>query len=130
MTTAPISLHDLRKRIYVKAKAEPAWRFWGLNTHVCKGGRGDVRVSAGRGGVGRGSLPPWGCSTATGASWDATPESAPSPIGHITLEAKQAGKRSAGNPHATFERAGAGNGAARPPRQPSTLRASSEGWRV
>jgi len=32
------------------------------------------------------------------------------PIGHITLEAKQAGKRSAGNPHATFEEAGAGNG--------------------
>jgi hypothetical protein len=110
MTTAPISLQDLRKRIYVKAKAEPAWRFWGLNTHVCKGGRGTVRASAGRGGVGRGSMPPWGCSTATGASWDATPESAPSPIGHITLEAKQAGKRSAGNPHATFEEAGAGNG--------------------
>jgi RNA-directed DNA polymerase len=36
MTTAPISLQDLRKRIYVKAKAEPAWRFWGLYTHVCK----------------------------------------------------------------------------------------------
>lgn len=32
----PISLQDLRRRIYVKAKAEPAWRFWGLYTHVCK----------------------------------------------------------------------------------------------
>jgi RNA-directed DNA polymerase len=36
MTTAPISLQDLRRRIYRKAKAEPAWRFWGLYVHVCK----------------------------------------------------------------------------------------------
>jgi RNA-directed DNA polymerase len=36
MTKAPISLQDLRRRIYVKAKAEPTWRFWGLYAHVCK----------------------------------------------------------------------------------------------
>jgi RNA-directed DNA polymerase len=36
MTTAPISLQDLRRRIYTKAKAEPSWRFWGLYVHVCK----------------------------------------------------------------------------------------------
>ncbi len=36
MTNAPISLRDLRKRIYIKAKAEPEWRFWGLYVHVCK----------------------------------------------------------------------------------------------
>ena len=36
MTTAPISLQDLQQRIYVKAKAEPSWRFWGLYVHVCK----------------------------------------------------------------------------------------------
>ena len=36
MTAAPISLQDLRRRIYVKAKAEKHWRFWGLYVHVCK----------------------------------------------------------------------------------------------
>ena len=36
MTKAPITLQDLRKRIYIKAKAEPEWRFWGLYVHVCK----------------------------------------------------------------------------------------------
>jgi RNA-directed DNA polymerase len=36
MTKAAIGLQDLRRRIYRKAKAEPAWRFWGLYVHVCK----------------------------------------------------------------------------------------------
>jgi RNA-directed DNA polymerase len=36
MTTAPITLQDLQRRIYAKAKAEPSWRFWGLYVHVCK----------------------------------------------------------------------------------------------
>ncbi|MGO8869087.1 MAG: reverse transcriptase domain-containing protein [Alphaproteobacteria bacterium] len=36
MTKASIDLQDLRRRIYVKAKAEPSWRFWGLYVHVCR----------------------------------------------------------------------------------------------
>ena len=36
MRKAPIRLQDLRRRIYVKAKAEPSWRFWGLYMHVGK----------------------------------------------------------------------------------------------
>ncbi len=36
MTKPLISLQDLSRRIYAKAKAEPSWRFWGLFVHVCK----------------------------------------------------------------------------------------------
>src|SRR6516162_6308059 len=33
---SPIDLQDLRRRLYVKAKAETSWRCWGLYVHVCK----------------------------------------------------------------------------------------------
>jgi len=36
MTKASVNLQDLRRRIYVKAKAETTWRFWGMYVHVCK----------------------------------------------------------------------------------------------
>jgi RNA-directed DNA polymerase len=36
MIKAPINLQDLRRKIYTKAKADTAWRFWGLYVHVCK----------------------------------------------------------------------------------------------
>ena len=36
MRKTPISLQELRRKLYVKGKAEPHWRFWGLYTHICK----------------------------------------------------------------------------------------------
>src|SRR5438034_841097 len=36
VTTASIGLQDLRRRLYVKAKAEKDWRVWGLYGHVAK----------------------------------------------------------------------------------------------
>jgi RNA-directed DNA polymerase len=35
-TKTPVNLQDLRRSLYIKAKAEPAWRFRGLYVHVCK----------------------------------------------------------------------------------------------
>ena len=36
MIKPTISLQDLRRRIYTKAKAEETWKFWGLYVHVYK----------------------------------------------------------------------------------------------
>ena len=38
MTKASISLQELRRKIYNKAKTEKHWRFWGLYCHICKKG--------------------------------------------------------------------------------------------
>jgi RNA-directed DNA polymerase len=35
-TKASVNLQDLRRRIYVKAKADTTWRFWEMYVHVCK----------------------------------------------------------------------------------------------
>lgn len=36
MTKASMSLQELRRKIYDKAKAEKDWKFWGLYCHICK----------------------------------------------------------------------------------------------
>lgn len=36
MIKAPIKLQDLRRKIYIQAKTDEAWRFWGLYVHVYK----------------------------------------------------------------------------------------------
>ena len=36
MKEASIGLQDLRRKIYLKAKSDKTWRFWGLYVHVCK----------------------------------------------------------------------------------------------
>ena len=56
MIKAPISLQDLRRSIYVKAKANT---FCGVHP-------GDFRTSVGDDGVGTGCTTPCGCSVAVG----------------------------------------------------------------
>jgi len=36
MTKALVSLQELRRKLYLKSKAEKSWRFWGIYVHVCK----------------------------------------------------------------------------------------------
>ena len=48
-------------------------------------------------------------------------ESITGTIGHISLDMKTTGKRSAGKPHVAFDEAGTGNGRFYTPRQFSTL---------
>lgn len=36
MIKTSINLQNLRRRIYIKAKADTSWRFWRLYVHVCK----------------------------------------------------------------------------------------------
>ncbi len=36
MIKASIDLQDLRRKIYLKAKSDKTWRFWGLYVHTCK----------------------------------------------------------------------------------------------
>jgi len=36
MIKASIGLQDLRRKVYLKAKSDKTWRFWGLYVHVCK----------------------------------------------------------------------------------------------
>ena len=36
MIKASINLQELRRKIYLKAKSEKTWKFWGLYVHVIK----------------------------------------------------------------------------------------------
>jgi len=36
MRKTTIQLQDLRRKIYLKAKSETSWRFWGMYVHICK----------------------------------------------------------------------------------------------
>ncbi|MBT8371137.1 MAG: group II intron reverse transcriptase/maturase [Deltaproteobacteria bacterium] len=36
MIKTSINLQDLRRKIYLKAKSDKTWRFWGLYVHICK----------------------------------------------------------------------------------------------
>ncbi len=84
MIKAPIDLQDLRRRLYVKAKAEPSWRFIAPS----------FRLAA----------------VASPMAIAAGVDSGANMIGLINFEMKCAGTRSAGNRHAACDVAGAGNG--------------------
>ena len=36
MIKASVSLQELRRKIYIKAKADKQWRFWGLYCHLTR----------------------------------------------------------------------------------------------
>ncbi len=36
MRKTSIRLQEMRRSIYIKAKTEELWRFWGLYCHICK----------------------------------------------------------------------------------------------
>ena len=104
MTKASIDLQDLRRRIYVKAKADTSWKFRGLYVQVQKlrnrQGFGWARWSKGMAEPNSEAvrwLPSGSTSTESRSGLR---------IGPISLEAKQTGERSAGNPHAAFDAAG------------------------
>ena len=70
--------------------------------------QGNSTVSAGIGGVELGFTKPWDCIMTIGLSIIGL-ESTVSLIGHINLWVRLTGKPSAGNLHAGFDEAGAGN---------------------
>jgi hypothetical protein len=74
MTKASISLQDLRRKIYLKAKSDKTWRFYAV-------------ASAGTGGVGPGFTKLWDCLTITEFGITRL-ESAARLIGLITLKVK------------------------------------------
>ncbi len=84
MIKTPIDLQDLRRRLYVKAKTETSWRLTAPR----------LRLAAG----------------ASPMAIPAVADSGASRVRLINLEMKCAGTRSAGNPHAACDVAGAGNG--------------------
>jgi RNA-directed DNA polymerase len=56
MIKPSFGLQDLRRKIYLKAKSEKTWRFWGLYVHVCNIGTlqtayRDVRENNGAPGI-------------------------------------------------------------------------------
>jgi hypothetical protein len=85
MIKASDNLQDLRRRLYVKVKAELAWRFPASRLQLA--------------------------AVASPVTILAIRDSGASLIGLINLATKCAGTRSAGNPHAACDVAGAGNGA-------------------
>ena len=91
MIKAPIDLQDLRPRLYVKAKTETSWRLTAPR----------LRLAA----------------VASPMAIPAVAGSGANMLSLINLEMKCAGTRSAGNPHAACDVAGAGNGITNIPRR-------------
>jgi hypothetical protein len=83
------------------------WVVKKIRRHMMRSG--NARASAGHGGVGKDCTKSCICLTATG--FGGPSNSCSSKIGPISFGVKFTGERSAGNPHATFDVAGAGNGA-------------------
>ena len=113
---------DLRRRLYVKAKAEPSWRFWGLYGHVCK--RETLRAAyemakqnngaPGTDGVAFEAIEVDGVESFLDQLREELVQRCyrpqrPRKVG-IPKSSVPAGARSAANPHAACEAAGTGDG--------------------
>jgi hypothetical protein len=109
MIKPSITLQELRRRIYRKAKAEKTWRFWGLYVHVCK--LETLRFAMRQRGCRGFGWKRWSFLELPGpVLLSVVRESTPSAIGICCFKVKGSGKPDDRKGQVRFDAAGAGDG--------------------